>query len=304
MKKILMFFMVLFFAIVFVGCKETESDYDFKVETDVNTIKVGETTNVYATSTKASPVYEYSSSDEAIATVDQAGIVKGVKVGEVTITVTLEDVGEKTVTITIIERDFTTEELKTLLTGVANDYENSKNGHVKVQVNDGTDTMTSETIYNYAADGSLQSLMYKVVTDEETHVYVKDGYSYMSSNGAKLKKQLTAQDETTIKANYGHKTFLEPVTKFYSEDKFYSALIFVKNTAGVIEFNLDVTKYDGVVFNTDSVDEVKIITTVVNNAVTKVELVSKVGSVTSTAVVEYLGTAVQTITYPDLTAYN
>lgn len=303
MKKILTFFMVLLFAIVFVGCKE-ETDYDFKVETDVTTVKVGETMQVFSTSTKLSPVYGYSSSDESIATVDLAGIVKGIKVGEVTITVTLEGVGEKTVTITVTERDFTTEEFKTLLTKVASDYVNSKNGHIKVQVNDGTDTMTSETIYNYTADGSLESLMYKVVANEETHVYVKEGYSYMLANGAKLKKQLTAQDETTIKTTYGHKTFLEPVTKFYSEDKFYSALTFVKNTNGVIEFNLDVTKYDGVVFNMDGIDEVKIITTVVNNAVTKVELISKVGTTTSTAVVEYLGTAVQTIAFPDLTTYK
>lgn len=303
MKKIFTFLMVFVLAFLLVACDDPV-EYSFELEVETDIIQVGSTVIVYADTNKPSPVFEYTSSDEAVATVNQVGMVTGVSVGVVNITVKLEGVGEESVEITVTEKDYTATELRAVLTAVLDKYLASKNGSIKVTVNDGTEEMVSETIFNYAADGSIESLMYKVVIDEETHVYVKDGFSYMLTNGAKSKRELTAQEETTIKNSYSHSVFLDSVTKFYTEEKFYDSLNFVGKEDNTVTFELDLNEYDGTVFNTDN-DKIVIKTTFTNDLVSKVEINTTEGTTTKTMVVEYRGTSVQTITYPtDLESYG
>lgn len=301
MKKVFISLMILVFAFVLVSCGEK---FQFEIEAESETVEVGKSISVYADTDKPNPEFEFTSSDDEIATVNEVGSVTGIKVGKVTITVKLKDVGERKVDITVVEKNLTASDLKTLLTTVLSEYKNAKNGSIKVTTNDGEDTMVSETIYNYNSESELVSLMYKVQLDEELHVYVKDGVSYTLVNGVKNKKELTAQEELTIKNTYGHAVFLDSVTKFYSEEAFYSALEFSKKTDNTTEFNLDLTKYTGNVFNT-AVDTITISVTVVDGKVTVVDVNTKTGDVTKFIKVEYRGTTLQSINYPsDLESYG
>jgi hypothetical protein len=74
------------------------------------TIKVGESVSANATRVPANATtgkFEYSSSDEKVATVSQNGVIKGVSAGTCTITVKLSENGEnvKTGTITLTVTD-------------------------------------------------------------------------------------------------------------------------------------------------------------------------------------------------------
>jgi hypothetical protein len=293
--------MILVFAFVLVGCGE---DYEFSIEAENETVEVGKSISVYADTNKPNPEFEFTSSDENIATVNEVGIVTGKSAGKVTITVKLKDVRELTVEITVIEKNLTPADLKNLLTTVLTEYKNALNGSIKVTTFDGLDNMVSETIFNYSAAGALESLMYKVQLDEEMHVYVKDGISYTLINGVKTKKTLTEQDIATIKNSYGHSVFLDSVTKFYDEDAFYSALSFVEKNGVQSKFSLDPTKYTGTVFNTE-VDEFIVLVDLDAGKVTSVGVQIKTGDTTRSIKVEYRGIGKQEIDYPnDLDSYK
>lgn len=311
MKKLLLFILVLTFALVIVGCDDpvVPEEYTLSVEAEVTTLKVGETITIFAETNKPDATFEWSSSDEEIAKVNQVGMVTGVGVGTATITVKVEDVGEEEVEITVTEKDMTTDEAKDLLMTILDEYLESTSGSLKITTNDEIGSMVSELVYNYNNDGEIESLMYKLVVDNdpdsERHVYVKDGYSYNLANKTKVKNELTAQEITSISTQYSQAAFLAEATKFYTEDAFYAALEFVGRGEGTVEFKLNLSKYEGEVFNTVGADEIKLVITLNNDKVTIVEIQKKVGSNTASLVVEYKGSTTQTITYPsDLDSYE
>lgn len=311
MKKLLLFILALTFALVIVGCDDpvVPEEYTLSVEAEVTTLKVGETITIFAETNKPDATFEWSSSDEEIAKVNQVGMVTGVGVGTATITVKVEDVGEEEVEITVTEKDMTTDEAKDLLMTILDEYLESTSGSLKITTNDEIGSMVSELVYNYNNDGEIESLMYKLVVDNdpdsERHVYVKDGYSYILANKTKVKNELTAQEITSISTQYSQAAFLAEATKFYTEDAFYAALEFSGRGEGTVEFKLNLSKYEGEVFNTVGADEIKLVITLNNDKVTIVEIQKKVGSNTVSLVVEYKGSTTQTITYPsDLDSYE
>src|SRR5690554_284151 len=311
MKKLLLFILALTFALVIVGCDDpvVPEEYTLSVEAEVTTLKVGETITIFAETNKPDATFEWSSSDEEIAKVNQVGMVTGVGVGTATITVKVEDVGEEEVEITVTEKDMTTDEAKDLLMTILDEYLESTSGSLKITTNDEIGSMVSELVYNYNNDGEIESLMYKLVVDNdpdsERHVYVKDGYSYNLANKTKVKNELTAQEITSISTQYSQAAFLAEATEFYTEDAFYAALEFVGRGEGTVEFKLNLSKHEGEVFNTVGADEIKLVITLNNDKVTIVEIQKKVGSNTASLVVEYKGSTTQTITYPsDLDSYE
>lgn len=310
MKKFLLFILALTLTFVFVGCKE-DPVYTLELEAEKTTIKVGETTTVYFDTDKPNPEVEWVSSDTTIATVNQVGIVTGVNVGTVTITAKVKDVGEESVSITVIEKDMTANEVKTLLTSVLNEYISSKNGSIKITAKDANDTLTSELVYNYDASGNIISMMVKMVVNSEAnserHVYVKDGYSYNLVNNTKVKRELTQQEIANIISQYSQEEFLSEATLFYNEQAFYNALEFISrdNEKGTVTFKLNLANYNGSVFNTVGADEISLVVTIANEKAVKVEVNKKVGTQTNSVTVEYRGTTPQSITYPtDLDSYQ
>lgn len=310
MKKLLLFLLIPVLAFSLAACDDDEKtpptvEYTMDIEAEADQVEVGNTIMIYSESDKPGARFEYSSSDESIATVNSIGMVTGISVGEVTITVTLEDVGEEKVTITVIEKAPTPEELKTGLIEVLNTYLDSNNGSIKITANAGAGTMESETIFNYSESGAVESFMYKFKADYELHVYVKDGYYYLQANDTKEKRAFTTQEEATLKSQYAHDRFLADATAFYEEDAFYDALEFDSRGENTLVFLLNISEYKGNVLNATGASEVKIIATYNNEKVVKVEVRTTVGETTKFVTVEYRGTGVQTINYPsDLETYG
>lgn len=304
MKKITMFLVLVLSAMLLIGCDDPV-EYSFEVEAEKSSVRVGESINIYADTDKPSPVFSFESSDDAIATVDSYGIMKGVSVGEVTIKVTLEGVGNKSVKVNVVEKDMLASELKAQLTEVLGNYINAKNGSIKIEVVEGGKTSTSETIFNYNNDGSLKSLMYKAVTEDTTEIYVKDGFSYVNANGEKLKKELTEQEEETITSKYSHVEFLVPATGFYTENDTFNTLNYVGREGDAVVFSLDLSRYNGEVFNIVGVGEILVKATIVNSKLTKVSVVVTEVAQTKSITVEYRSFgSEQTINYPaDLNSY-
>jgi len=303
MKKLFLFIVTLILVFFFVGCKD-KVEYTLSLEAEATTIKVGEKTLIYADTNVLNAQFNWKSSDDKIATVNDAGLVTGVSVGTVTITCTVGELS-KSIEITVIEKDMTSTEAKTLLTNTLNAYLNSNSGSFKVTVDD----MVSEFVYNYTDAGLIESYMAKIYiknqTNSERHVYVKEGYAYNLVNGTKTKKALTEQEIQTIFAEYSQEKFLNDATKFYNEEAFYNALEFVSRDKGLVTFKLNLSKYSGEVFETVGVNEIKLMLTLQDEKLVKVEVEKTVGLTKNVLTVEYFGTTKQTINYPtDLDSYG
>lgn len=303
MKKLLSFVFVAILALILFGCDKTKPTFEISV--DLATIKVGDEIIIdYDTNVK-DPEIDWSTSDETIASINENGVLTALKAGSVEVIAVLKGFGEKKLTITIEEKDLTAAELKKLLTGVLGEYSKAKGGSAKITAENEEGLMTSELVFNLAENGDVSSLMYKLVDKDEMHVFVKDGVAYLLANGAKTKSTLTAQEKIKLKDDYSFAKFAETIAKFYNEDAFYNAIEIVKNENGVVEVKLQLAKYNGNVFVTEGKDEVKVLVSINNEKVTKVEVQTKEGTKTSKAIIEYLGTGNQNITYPtDLDSYK
>jgi len=102
MKKFLSLFFFLALALVFVGCNKTEYTLEL---TGAQSVKVGETITLTATTEKPEAVFVWTSSDISKATVSN-GVVTGVALGTAVITVSVEGLGEKFLVINVTEFSF------------------------------------------------------------------------------------------------------------------------------------------------------------------------------------------------------
>lgn len=311
MKKIISYLLLGVLALLLVGCKKEDPVYTLSL-TGADTVKVGEAINLTASSTKPEAVFVWSSSDEAIATVEN-GLVMGVAKGTVTIKVTVADVGEKTLVITVTEdiiiippKEYTPTELKVLLEDTLADYSESLSGYAKIEAVNGPDVLTSELMFNFNNEPGIDSMMYTLNGSEIAHVYVKEGFAYMLRNELKTKAEMTATEEATIINNYGFDKFVESIAAFYSEVEFYDALTFVSRVENVLTYTLGLSEYLGDVFVTEGKDSITLkVYLGAEDVVLKVETLIVEGANNNYTLLEFKGLGAQTITYPiDLDIYE
>ncbi|MGD9887124.1 MAG: Ig-like domain-containing protein [Bacilli bacterium] len=311
MKKIISYLLLGVLALLLVGCKKDDPVYTLSL-TGADTVKVGEAINLTASSTKPSAIFVWSSSNEAIATVE-SGLVMGVAKGTAIIKVTVEGVGEKTLTITVTEeviiippKEYTPTELKVLLEDTLVDYSESLSGYAKIEAVNGPDVLTSELMFNFNNEPGIDSMMYTLNGSEVAHVYVKEGVAYMLRNELKTKAEMTATEEATIINNYGFDKFVESIAAFYSEVEFYDALTFVSRVENVLTYTLGLSEYLGDVFVTEGKDSITLkVYLGADDVVLKVETLIVEGANNNYTLLEFKGLGVQTITYPiDLDIYE
>ena len=309
MKKLISFLLTFILAIALSGCIDPE--YELEIE-GPDSVVIGETIVLELITDYENPVVEWSSEDDSIATVDQEGYVTGVEVGTVAITATVEDVGSVNHDISVVEPDiieYTPNQLKDLLVATKQSYSESEHGHVKIETDTGSDDIIAELIYNFNGD-QIDSLMYKLSGYEEAHVYVKEGYAYMSINEQKSKSEMTATEENLIIQSYGFDTFVETTTEFYDEVFFFEALSFVETVDNTLAYELDFSAYSGNVFNLAGKDEIKLNVTFDGDSIISVEVAIYVQNDTeeesevSKVTIYFLGTDEKAIEYPsDLDTY-
>ncbi|HPX84358.1 MAG TPA: ABC transporter substrate-binding protein [Bacilli bacterium] len=103
MKKFLSLFFFLALALVFVGCKE-DKEYTLSLA-GPETVKVGDSITLVPTTDKPEAVFTWTSSNTAVATVNN-GVVTGVAKGTAVVTVKVEGVGEKFLVVNVSEFSF------------------------------------------------------------------------------------------------------------------------------------------------------------------------------------------------------
>jgi len=301
MKRIVSFLITALLAISLIGCKK----YTVKI-VGPDTVEKGQTITLEVETNYRNPIVEWSSSNDLIADVDQDGNVTGVEVGTVTISVEVEKVGSTKYDIEVVAPalpEYTPVQLQNLLKNTNATYSESNHGYVKIEANTGTEQLTAELIYNFA-DEEIESLMYKLSGAETAHVYVKTGYAYMLIDESKSKSPMTQTEHNLIIQSYGFNKFTEKATGFYEEPEFFASLSFVEKSGNTLIYNLDLSEYNGLEFDTAGKDEIKLKVTFDNGAAVKVEVEITEDTAVSSVIVQYLGTAVQTITYPtDLDSY-
>jgi len=306
MKKIISYCFIAIFALVLIGCGKDEFTITISGE---DTVDVGQTITLTASidPEMADADFVWTSSDDTVATVVD-GVVTGVKVGTVEITVTVDNVDPKTKTITVEEGvptlvEYTPTELQALLEDKLTEYSGSDNGYAKIEANDGEETLTAELIYNLSND-AIDSLMYKLSGDETAHVYVKDGYAYMLREEVKSKSLVTETETANIINNYLFDKFVETISGFYSEAAFFSALSFDSRVENVLTYTLDLTAYAGNVFVTAGKDSITLNVYLSDEEVVKVETLIVEGANTNSTTLFFEGITAQTIEYPtDLDTY-
>jgi hypothetical protein len=276
----------VFVALFFLGCN---SKYTIELTAISDTINVGDETYVIPkiTPTYENPTYVYDSTNKTVATVDTEGKVTAVSEGSADITVSVEKAGTAKVTITVNGRAYTPTELKTLLVAKYEEYSNSKNGSVKLEAKNATQTIKSELMYNYTED-SIDTFMVTSNAGETAHVYVKDQFAYILRGTEKTKSTLTAAEASLIMTQYGFAKFAEVVASFYNEDAFYQALAFESHIGNVLVFKLNLTAYTGEVFATAGKDSIVLQVTLENDQVAKVETIVTEGTNIETTTLSFL----------------
>lgn len=302
MKKLISYCLIALVALFFLGCT---SKYTIELTAVSDTINVGDETYVIPNITPAyeNPVYVYDSLNKTVATVDSEGKVLAVSEGTAEITVTVEKVGTAKVTITVNGRAYTPAELKTLLVQKYDEYNNSKNGSVKLEAKTASQTINSELKYNYTED-SIDTFMITSNAGETAHVYVKDQYAYILRGTAKTKSALTPAEAGMIMTQYGFAKFAEVAASFYQEDAFYQSLTFVSNSNNVLVFRLNLTVYTGEVFAVAGKDSIELHVTLANDQVAKVETIVTEGTNVESVTLSFESSNPVTITFPtDLDTY-
>lgn len=271
------------------------------LKTDKTTLEINQTLQLVVEIDYENPVLEWSSSDTTIATVDANGLVTALAAGTVEITVKAALIGEKKIELTV---PFPINQLRTLLSSRLSEYSSAKNFGIKIVSNDGANELVSEVILNKTDEGNIESLMFKLSGAENSHVYVKDGFSYILKDETKSKSELTTIEQAILLNNYKFDKLVEVVSAYYRETEFYNALHYVSKDGNVVEFALDLAAYNGNVFVTEGKDAINIKVHLEDGKPVKVETLVLVGETVKSTTLEFNGTTKQTITYPtDLDSY-
>lgn len=271
------------------------------LKADKTTLEINQTLQLVVEIDYENPVLEWSSSDTTIATVDANGLVTALAAGTVEITVKAALIGEKKIELTV---PFPINQLRTLLSSRLSEYSSAKNFGIKIVSNDGANELVSEVILNKTDEGNIESLMFKLSGAENSHVYVKDGFSYILKDETKSKSELTTIEQAILLNNYKFDKLVEVVSAYYRETEFYNALHYVSKDGNVVEFALDLAAYNGNVFVTEGKDAINIKVHLEDGKPVKVETLVLVGETVKSTTLEFNGTTNQTITYPtDLDSY-
>lgn len=271
------------------------------LKADKTTLEINQTLQLVVEIDYENPVLEWSSSDTTIATVDANGLVTALAAGTVEITVKAALIGEKKIELTV---PFPINQLRTLLSSRLSEYSSAKNFGIKIVSNDGANELVSEVILNKTDEGNIESLMFKLSGAENSHVYVKDGFSYILKDETKSKSELTTIEQAILLNNYKFDKLVEVVSAYYRETEFYNALHYVSKDGNVVEFALDLAAYNGNVFVTEGKDAINIKVHLEDGKPVKVETLVLVGETVKSTTLEFNGTTNQTITYPtDLDLY-
>lgn len=247
----------------------------------------------------------WTSSDEKVVTVDNAGNVTAISVGSAVIkavlviekyNVNLED----EITITVTE-DVNT--IKAKLNNLLDKYLSSSKATINAATNDGNKITTQD--YAFMFNGSKLEKFANVIMQDinssspnDISIYLKDDMLYMSANGTKGKY---LADESEINETYELNSFdklMENYTKFYKENDFFASLILVSVEDGNYNYKLDLSKYNGQVINTFNVDEIRFSCSFGSNDAAVVTLEYTSESLTKSLVLNYKGLD-WLFTYPD-----
>ena len=193
----------------------------------------------------------------------------------------------------------TPEELLVAVSKAVNDYSDSLNGSIKIDLVNDEEIKTIVLKYNYADKENVESLEYVVSGTVSTHIYVKNEMVYISSNDVKSQEELTSSSSDLLINKYGVKSLLVPALKFYDEEAFYNALEYVEETENGSKYTLKLANYTGDSINVVGKESVEVFVKAANGEITTLEIVSTSLDKVSKVKVEFNGLGKAEIIYPD-----
>ena len=279
-----------------------EIQYSITLSKNVVTLETGQEEVIEATVTPNTTLV-WSSSNNSIATVNN-GKITAVSAGNTTVSVATSD-GKASMTITVVitaPKNLTPEVAQDKLEEKINAYLAATSGNFILFTSDGTDELTLELQFNAEA-GLFKEAKYVESGASNGAVYIKDGYAYMSSNGAKSKTILSTTENQRLVNQYGFSKVAEQVIAYCQDDDLFAVMSFKNEKDGVTTFDIDVADYKGSVMEFAGVSSAQLVVKVVNDEVVEVELIVVK---TKTYIIKgsFLGTGTQKIGYPnDLSSY-
>lgn len=279
-----------------------EIQYSITLSKNVVTLEIGQEEVIEATVTPSTTLV-WSSNNNSIATVVN-GKITAISVGNTTVSVTTSD-AKASMTITVVitaPKNLTPEDAQGKLEDKINAYLTATSGNFILFTSDGVDELTLELQFNAEA-GLFKEAKYVENGASNGAVYIKDGYAYMSSNGATSKTILTTAENQRLVNQYGFSKVAEQVIAYCQDDDLFAVMNFKNEEDGVTTFDIDVANYKGSVMDFAGVSSAQLIVQIVNDEVVEVELVVVK---TNTYIIKgsFLGTGTQSIVYPnDLSTY-
>ncbi|MFA5220467.1 MAG: Ig-like domain-containing protein, partial [Bacilli bacterium] len=247
----------------------------------------------------------YSSSDEAVATITEDGLLTALEAGTVTIKVTAEGGLTDEAVIQVIDSSvITVDNLQSRINQLVEEYNSSLTGYIKMNASLGDDVLTTDFAYNYTEEG-INELMYKQLGAVESHIFVKDQKVYMLENSIKGQIALSASEATMLKQQYGITAFTSQMLDFITDESFFQNLSLDGEVEGVYTFSLNLETYDGTTFDLAGKDAISLELTAVDGEISKIELlIANSNSTEGKTSLEFLGLGVPEIPFPaDLILY-
>ena len=247
----------------------------------------------------------YLSSDEAVATITEDGLLTALEAGTVTITVTAEGGLTDEAVIEVIDSSvITVDNLQSRINQLVEEYNSSLTGYIKMNASLGDDVLTTDFAYNYTEEG-INELMYKQLGAVESHIFVKDQKVYMLENSIKGQIALSASEATMLKQQYGITAFTSQMLDFITDESFFQNLSLDGDVEGVYTFSLNLETYDGTTFDLAGKDAISLELTAVDGEISKIELlIANSNSTEGKTSLEFLGLGVPEIPFPaDLILY-
>lgn len=220
-----------------------------------------------------------------------------------------------------VDEDNTPADYLTYLVATQAEYRDSESGNIVLEIVQDGVTTNMEYIYNYSGTTLTSLLCVLTIDDSEMAAYVTEGVAYVNINGEKTKAALTSTEGAEIVADYGFDALTAQAFKTFDVSLF-NAFDIVSDEDGVVQMDWDPTKYvlisEGLTTDefleaderfediSTNIKAISITIHYANERVTKIESSwtnndDEVGTIS----IEFLGTTVQTITFPtDLSTYE
>ena len=281
---------------------EKAIQYNITVSKDILNLVIGDEETVTATVTPETAL-SWTSNTLAVATVVDGKIV-AVGAGTATISVTTADgLASRAISVIVTApKNLTPEQAQEKLENKITEYLEATGGNFILYTSDGTEELTFAVQYNIS-DNIFSGLKYVLSGSSEAHIYLKDGYAYMASNGTTSKTVVNTSENQRLVSQYGFEKVAEQVIAYCQDNALFDAMTFVSETENVNKFEIDVASYADSVMDFGGVEKAELYVTVVDGEVTEVKLVV-VSTATFTITGTFGGTGTQSIKYPsDLNTY-